>query len=261
MTTTTTAAAGSILALLAPAVVADDDTEDSPGAERRKNWAHASNAFVQRQYCMVIGNVAMIVLSLVLYSNYLRAHVPPVWAMVFVVFFFVVGLLYDPSSGNHLNEVLAFLSGAAFFLVTRIVRTRTRLGDCQCRLCAREVLVTDKLGEGSFGSIYKCRTTAKASEGRNVTCVVKRVPVDFDKDINDASEVKSAILCCLSSKYLKYSDATVTGPPGGQELDPTGHAPARCDLHGHVAAQGHTGVAFHARHQRAVHHDGVLPKW
>ena len=137
----------------------------------------------------------------------------------------------------------------------------------------RELVVTAKLGEGSFGSIYKCKTTSRAQvrnrtnvesctkislieslyvekgsahssccngglqnqertcsveanppnpdpstrrnlvssqEGRNIKCVVKRVRVDFDKDINDASEAlqeaKSLIRLDVHPHVITYMD-------------------------------------------------------
>ncbi len=63
-----------------------------------------------------------------------------------------------------------------------------------------------KLGQGSFGSVYKCRTTSRAAEGRNIKCVVKRVTVDFDKDINEASEaLQVCMYVCMNVCMYVYT--------------------------------------------------------
>ena len=84
-----------------------------------------------------------------------------------------------------------FVSGMTVFGVFRVLSHRKVLHRCQCRLCEREMSIVSKLGEGSFGAVYTARTTHRASEG--VTCVVKRVPVDLDKDINDGGSAAGAL--------------------------------------------------------------------
>eukprot|EP00285_Hemiselmis_virescens_P016846 CAMPEP_0173406338 /NCGR_PEP_ID=MMETSP1356-20130122/64404_1 /TAXON_ID=77927 ORGANISM="Hemiselmis virescens, Strain PCC157" /NCGR_SAMPLE_ID=MMETSP1356 /ASSEMBLY_ACC=CAM_ASM_000847 /LENGTH=248 /DNA_ID=CAMNT_0014367317 /DNA_START=22 /DNA_END=765 /DNA_ORIENTATION=+ len=159
---------------------------------------------------MILIYVVTILASVAVYAFFLKIHVPPLWAAPFVVWIFTIGLLWDSEGSNPLNEALAFLSGMAVLLVLRIVDRRRSLGNCECRLCIKELIVSNKLGEGSFGTVYRCRTTHRAPEGRNIRCVVKRVPVDFDKDINDASEAlqeaKSLIKLAMHPHVVTYMD-------------------------------------------------------
>lgn len=54
------------------------------------------------------------------------------------------------------------------------------------------------------------RNLVSSQEGRNIKCVVKRVRVDFDKDINDASEAlqeaKSLIRLDVHPHVVTYMD-------------------------------------------------------
>jgi len=73
--------------------IMEREEEHEISGRRMKSWTHVSKSFIERQRVLVFANAIMIIVSLALYSTYLRAHVPPIWAVVFVLFFFVVGLL------------------------------------------------------------------------------------------------------------------------------------------------------------------------
>jgi len=153
---------------------------------RKKNWSsHVSSAYIVRKYQLLGIWCGVLLVACAIYWLFLREHIPPAWAAAFCFLVFIVGLLYNSESSNVVNEALTFVIGMTVFGVLRVLSHRKVLHCCQCRMCDREVSVSTKLGEGSFGAVYKARTTHRAPEGAGVKCVVKRVPVDFDKDIND----------------------------------------------------------------------------
>jgi hypothetical protein len=168
---------------------------------RRKNWSsHVSSAYMIRKYQLLGIWIGVLLISCAIYWFFLREHIPPLWALAFCLLVFVTGLLYNSESNNIVNEVLTFVSGMTVFGVLRVLSHRNVLHRCQCRMCEREVNVSAKLGEGSFGAVYKARTTHRASEGAGVACVVKRVPVDLEKDINDGE-----MLCALAASERAIS--------------------------------------------------------
>ena len=159
---------------------------------RRKNWAtHVSTAYMVRKHQLLGIWVGILLISCAIYWFFLREHIPPVWAAAFCFLIFIIGFLYNSESNNIVNEVLTFVSGMTVFGIYRMLSHRKVLHRCQCRMCDREVNISTKLGEGSFGAVYKARTTHRSSEGAGVTCVVKRVPVDLETDINDGKFLAS----------------------------------------------------------------------
>eukprot|EP00291_Cryptomonas_curvata_P005911 CAMPEP_0172201748 /NCGR_PEP_ID=MMETSP1050-20130122/30205_1 /TAXON_ID=233186 /ORGANISM="Cryptomonas curvata, Strain CCAP979/52" /LENGTH=735 /DNA_ID=CAMNT_0012879495 /DNA_START=41 /DNA_END=2245 /DNA_ORIENTATION=+ len=172
-----------------PRLTADSAARPAGRHSRRKNWAsHVSTAYTVRKYQVIAIWCGVLLAACLIYWLFLREHIPPAWAASFCLLIFVIGFLYNSETSNVVNELLTFVSGMTVFGVLRVLSHRKVLHRCQCRLCEREMSIVSKLGEGSFGAVYTARTTHRASEGAGVTCVVKRVPVDLDKDINDASE-------------------------------------------------------------------------
>jgi len=157
---------------------------------RRQQWVrHVSRAYMERKFLMIMMWTALLVAAVALYWRYLRDTMPLLVAAPLCLLTLAIGLLYDDQNNNVVNESITFLCGIVVCALFRLVSHRKVLMACECRMCENEVLVGKKLGAGNFGSVYKCKTGKKNTLfGAGLQCVVKRIPVNLDTDINDASE-------------------------------------------------------------------------
>ena len=156
----------------------------------RKKWVrHVSAAYRQRSLLIIFMWIAVIVVALALYWQYLRDSMPLLVAIPMSILTLAIGLLYDDEHRNLVNEGLAFVCGIVVCGLFQLVSNRKVLTTCECRMCSSELLVGKLLGAGNFGSVYKCKTSRRSALfGSGLHCVLKRIRVNLDTDINDASE-------------------------------------------------------------------------
>jgi len=155
--------------------------------------------------------VAIIVAALALYWQYLRDCMPLLVAAPLCSLTLAIGLLYDDQHRNLVNEGLAFICGIVVCGLLRLISQRKVLMACECRMCDAELLIGKKIGAGNFGSVYKCKTSRKSVFfGAGLQCVVKRIRVNLDTDINDASEAlqeaKSLLQLAAHPHIVSYMD-------------------------------------------------------
>lgn len=157
-------------------------SEAKDTGQRRIQWVrHVSAAYRERSQIIILMCVMVIILALVLYWQYLKDSMPLLVAAPMCLLTIVIGLLYDDQHRNIINEILAFICGMVVCGLFRLISQRKVLTACECRMCVSEFIVGKKLGEGNFGSVYKCKTSRKNSLfGAGVTCVVKRIRVNLD---------------------------------------------------------------------------------
>ena len=198
-----------------------------PSEPRRQRWVrHVSRAYMERKFLMIMMWTALLVAAVALYWRYLRDTMPLLVAAPLCLLTLAIGLLYDDQNNNVVNESITFLCGIVVCALFRLVSHRKVLMACECRMCENEVLVGKKLGAGNFGSVYKCKTGKKNTLfGAGLQCVVKRIPVNLDTDINDASEAlqeaKSLLQLATHPHIVNYMDVwlhrhnppDITSPP------------------------------------------------
>ena len=198
-----------------------------PSEPRRQRWVrHVSRAYMERKFLMIMMWTALLVAAVALYWRYLRDTMPLLVAAPLCLLTLAIGLLYDDQNNNVVNESITFLCGIVVCALFRLVSHRKVLMACECRMCENEVLVGKKLGAGNFGSVYKCKTGKKNTLfGAGLQCVVKRIPVNLDTDINDASEAlqeaKSLLQLAAHPHIVNYMDVwlhrhnppDITSPP------------------------------------------------
>ena len=157
-------------------------SEAKDTGQRRIQWVrHVSAAYRERSQIIILMCVMVIILALFLYWQYLKDSMPLLVAAPMCLLTIVIGLLYDDQHRNIINEILAFICGMVVCGLFRLISQRKVLTACECRMCVSEFIVGKKLGEGNFGSVYKCKTSRKnALFGAGVTCVVKRIRVNLD---------------------------------------------------------------------------------
>lgn len=186
--------------------------QPSAQTQRRRQWVrHVSQAYRERQTLIITMWAAIAVMALGLYWVYLRDAMPLFAAMPLCLLTLAIGLLYDDQHRNLVNELLAFICGIVVCLLLRLVTQRRVLRHCECRMCDGELLVGKKLGAGNFGSVFKCKTSRRSTLFQpGLHCVVKRIYVNLDFDINDASEAlqeaKSLLQLAAHPHIVTYMD-------------------------------------------------------
>jgi len=179
---------------------------------RRKQWVrHVSEAYKERRMIMILMWSSLIVAALALYWRYLMDSMPLLVAAPLCLLTLAIGLLYDDRNNNVVNEMLSFVCGIVVCALFRLVSHRKVLMACECRMCENELLMGKKLGAGNFGSVFKCKTGKKNTLfGAGLQCVVKRIRVNLDTDINDASEAlqeaKSLLQLAAHPHIVNYMD-------------------------------------------------------
>ena len=182
------------------------------GEQTRRQWVrHVSQAYRERKALIIAGWAAIAAIALALYFQYLRDAMPLAAATPLCLLTLAIGLLYDDQHRNLVNELLTFVCGIVLCLLLRLVTQRRVLRSCECKMCDGELLVGHKLGAGNFGSVYKCKTSRRATLFQpGLHCVVKRIYVNLETDINDASEAlqeaKSLLQLASHPHIVSYMD-------------------------------------------------------
>ena len=178
----------------------------------RQKWVrNVSAAYRERVMLIIVVYILVVAVALALYFQYLRESMPLLVALPLCSLTLAIGLLYDDERRNLLNESLAFVCGIVACHLFKVVCQRKVLMACECRMCEAELHVGRLLGAGNFGSVYKCKTSRKSGLfGGGLHCVLKRIRVALDTDINDASEAlqeaKSLLQLASHPHIVHYLD-------------------------------------------------------
>jgi hypothetical protein len=78
---------------------------------------------------------------------------------------------------------------------------------CNCAMCTKQIVVTDRIGEGAFGTVHRCQDVEK-----NESCVVKMIKVNIEFDVNELQEALDEAKHLISLRHdhiVSYNDVFV----------------------------------------------------
>ena len=78
---------------------------------------------------------------------------------------------------------------------------------CNCAMCMKQIVVTERIGEGAFGTVHRCRDVEK-----NESCVVKMIKVNIEFDVNELQEALDEAKHLISLRHehiVSYNDVFV----------------------------------------------------
>ena len=78
---------------------------------------------------------------------------------------------------------------------------------CNCAMCMKQFVVTERIGEGAFGTVHRCQDVEK-----NESCVVKMIKVNIEFDVNELQEALDEAKHLISLRHdhiVSYNDVFV----------------------------------------------------